>query len=256
VAGLGMSVVGAVRFARFAVPPNERGYCGPERESELAAYRAGELPHDRGLIELASGFEGAWPYLELLAGAAGTDDPLDDRVVQAYWIGNDLCGRVTTNDWGWHLVDRFGPRTGRDVDRVTAGVGCGAVPHHSFHVFCVYPWVGLLREGRGGTEPLRIIRQCHISWGTVVDRLGDELVIDGPAITWEGSALAMGGAERRTAWLDPRLVDLDARIVPGSVVAVHWGEVVDVLDPRQRAWLSSTTEAQISVANRVGVPVI
>lgn len=251
-----MTATGAVRFARFAVPPNERGYCGPDRESELAAYRCGELVFDPGLPELAAGFEGAWPYLELLAGAAGTEDPLDDRVVQAYWIGNELCRQVTDNDWGWHLVDRFGPRTGRDIDRVTAGVGCGAAPHHSFHVFCVYPWVGLLREGRGGTEPLRIIRQCHISWGTVVERTGDELLIDGPVVTWEGGVLAVGPTQRRMVWLDPRLVDLGRVIDTGSVVAVHWEEVVDVLDRRQQWWLERTTAAQIEVANRAGVPVI
>jgi hypothetical protein len=238
------------------VPPNERGYCGPARESELAAYRCGELAFDPGLPELAAGFEGAWPYLELLAGAAGTDDPLDDRVVQAYWVGNELCRRVNDNDWGWHLVDRFGPRTGRDIERVTAGVGADAVPHHAFHVFCVYPWVGLLREGRGGTDPLRIIRQCHISWGTVVGRNGDDLVIDGPVVIWEGGILALGPDQRRVVWLDPRLVDLAERVGVGAVVAVHWDEVVDVLDHREQRWLERTTVAQMAVANRAGVPVI
>ncbi|MGI9644923.1 MAG: DUF6390 family protein [Ilumatobacteraceae bacterium] len=251
-----MTVAGALRFARFAVPPHERGYCGPNRPSELAAYRSGELAFDPGLPELAAGFDGAWPYLELLAGAGGTDDPLDDRVVEAYWIGNELCNRVTTNDWGWHLADRFGPRAGGDLQRVTAGVGAGAVPHHSFHVFCVYPWVGLLREGRGGDEPLNVIRQCHVGWGTVAERAGDELVIDGPAVTWEDGALAIGGSERRVAWLDPRLVSLDARVQPGSVVAVHWGEVVDVLGAPQQRWLATITAAQIALANGIGVPAI
>ncbi len=251
-----MSVDGAVRFARFAVPPNQRGFCGPAREGELAAYRAEELRVDAGLHELASGFEGAWPYLELLAGAAGVDDPLDDRVVQAYWIGNDLCSRVTHNDWGWHLVDRFGPRAGGDVDRLTARVGNGAVPHHSFHVFCVYPWVGLLREGLGGVEPLRILSQCHVSWATVIGRNGDDLLVEGPELTWDGHALALGATERRVAWLDPRLVRLGHEIDDGSVVAIHWNEVVDVLDHGQQRWLERLTRSQIEVANDLGVPVL
>lgn len=251
-----MTVEGALRFARFAVPPNERGYCGPARESELAAYRAEELAADDGLRALAAGFEGAWPYLELLAGAAATDDPLDDRVVEAYWIGNELCGRVTTADWGNHLVDRFGPRAGRDVGRLTANVGDGAVPHHAFHVFCVYPWVGMLREGRGGAEPLRVLRQCHVSWGTVVDRLGDEILVDGPHLTWERGTLAFDGCERRSVRLDPRLVRIDALARPGSVVAIHWGEIVDVITSRQQSWLDHITRAQLAVANRTGVPVL
>lgn len=251
-----MTIDGAVRFARFAVPPNERGYCGPEREDELAAYRAEELDADPGLRQLAAGFEGAWPYLELLAGTARLDDPLDDRVVEAYWIGNELCSRVADLDWGNHLVDRFGPRIGRDVDRLTTHVGCGAVPHHSFHVFAVYPWVGLLREGRGGSEPLRILRQCHISWGVVVDRIGDELLVDGPTLDWRHGTLALGPVARRSVWLDPRLVRIDRRACVGATVAVHWGEAVDVLDDRQRAWLERITRAQLAVANRAGVPVL
>jgi hypothetical protein len=250
-----MTVAGALRFARFAVPPNERGYCGPAREGELAAYRAGELPADAGLRELAAGFEGAWPYLELLAGVARTDDPLDDRVVEAYWIGNELCTRVGTMDWGLHLTDRFGRRIGRDIGRLTSSVGCGALPHHAFHVFNVYPWVGLLREGRGGDEPLRIVRECHISWAVVIDRVGDGLLVEGPRPTWERSVLGLHERERRTVWLDPRLVHLGAVIEAGSIVAIHWGEAVDVLDDRQRAWLEHITRAQLDVANRAGVPV-
>jgi hypothetical protein len=34
----------------------------------------------------------------------------------------------------------------------------GARPHHNFHVFGVYPWVGLLRSGEIA-EPLRILHQ-------------------------------------------------------------------------------------------------
>ncbi len=248
-----MTIGGALRFARFAVPPNERGYCGPDRAGELAAYRAGELAVDHGLVELARGFEGAWPYLELLAGAAGVDDPLDDRVVEAYWIGNELCGRVTDNDWGLHLIDRFGPRAGRDGARVTAAVGHGAVANHAFHVFCVYPWVGLLREGRGGADPLRILRDCHISWGRVIGRCGDELIIEGPGLTWEDDRLELGPTVVRTVWLDPRLRALSTRIAVGSVVAVHWNHVVDVLDEQQRRWLDTTTRTQIGAANRAGV---
>jgi Family of unknown function (DUF6390) len=248
-----VTVAGALRFARFAVPPNGRGYCGPPREDDLAAYRAEELAVDAGLGELAAGFEGAWPYLELLAGAAGTDDPLDDRVVEAYWIGNDLCRRVTATDWGNHLVDRFGSRAGRDIERVTAGVGGTAVPHHAFHVFCVYPWVGLLRQGRGGAEPLRVLRDCHVSWGTVADRFGSDVLVDGLRLTWDGGALGLSGSELRSVWLDPRLTRLGTAVERGSVVAVHWGEIVDVLDQRQQGWLERLTRDQIDVANRAGV---
>ena len=62
--------------------------------------------------------------------------------------------------------------------------------------------------------------------------------------------------ERRVAWLDPRLVRLGNEIDDGSVVAIHWNEVVDVLDHGQQRWLERLTRSQIEIANDLGVPVL
>jgi hypothetical protein len=241
---------GALRFARYAVPPNRLGYCGPDEHLRLMAYGTGELAPDRGLHELAAGFEGAWPYLELLAGAAGTDDPLDDRVVEAYWIGNPLVERVATNDWGWHLADRFGPRARTGGAAITAPVGHGSVPNHAFHVLCVYPWVGMLREGRGGATPLHVIEQCRISWGVVRRVVGSSVEVDGPRLVWDRGRLTLEPTD------DPRLAlchpSLASRLEPGAVVTTHWGTVCDRLDTRQARWLAAVTRRQLAIANLTG----
>jgi hypothetical protein len=241
---------GALRFARYAVPPNGLGYCGPNEHDRLLAYRSGELAPDAGLRELATGFEGAWPYLELLAGIAGTDDPLDDRVVQAYWIGHPVLDRVDTNEWGWHLADRFGPRAGRHLDSITAGVGIDALPNHAFHVLCVYPWVGMLRAGRGGGTPLAVIEQCRISWGTVGDLVGDAVTVAGPELTWSGSVLALAPVPAtRLVACDRSLI---GRLHPGATVAVHWNTVCDILDPAQASRLAAITNRTVRMVNRLG----
>ncbi len=80
-----MSTEGSLAFARYAYPPNELGYCGPAGASAmLNPDAAAEI--DRR----ARQFEGAWAYLEFIAESCGLDDALDERVVEAYWIGNDL----------------------------------------------------------------------------------------------------------------------------------------------------------------------
>ena len=57
---------GALRFARYAYPPNELGYCGPDASRQLLEQvSAGVDDHD--LHRLLRGFEGAWPYLQLIA---------------------------------------------------------------------------------------------------------------------------------------------------------------------------------------------
>ena len=47
------------------------------------------------LRTLAQGFEGAWPYLELISRANGIPDPLDASVVDAYWLGSNLLDAVS-----------------------------------------------------------------------------------------------------------------------------------------------------------------
>ena len=127
---------------------------------------------DGGLAELARTFEGAWPYLTLIADANGIADPLDPRVVEAYWVGNELLDRVRRMTLARHVEDRFRGRIGRSWRRVLDAVAAGAVPHHSFHVFAVYPWLGLLRTGVVD-EPLHVLDRCRTTPALVESVDGD-----------------------------------------------------------------------------------
>ena len=106
---ISLDVPGPIRFARYAYGPNRLGYCGPDAADELLGEAAsgGDL---RRIRTLAEGFEGAWPYLELIARANGIADPLDGRVVEAYWLGNDLLEAVQVADFGRSNETRFRPR--------------------------------------------------------------------------------------------------------------------------------------------------
>lgn len=84
---------GAALFARYAFPPNELGYCGPDG-AQVLLEQGLEGSDGEEIARRARLFDGAWPYLEIIAAAAGLDDPLDRRVVEAYWIGNELLELV------------------------------------------------------------------------------------------------------------------------------------------------------------------
>ena len=66
---------GPLLFARYAYAPNALGYCGADEPRTLLEYGDAQAS-DSGLSELARTFDGAWPYLELIAGAAGIGDPV------------------------------------------------------------------------------------------------------------------------------------------------------------------------------------
>src|SRR6478736_4839314 len=118
------AVPGPVLFARYAFPPNSHGYCGPpDNTAFLEMGSAGVV--DAGMRLMARQFEGAWPYLELIAGAVGIPDPLDPRVVEAYWVGNGLLPRVGTAVVGDSMEDRFRHRAG---PRFATGSARGSWP--------------------------------------------------------------------------------------------------------------------------------
>lgn len=232
------AVSGPVRFARFAFPPNRLGYCGPGDGDRLAAYAAGRV--DRGVAELAKGFEGAYPYLQLLAGASGCDDPLDAEVVEAYWLGNPLLGAVSLHDFGRSIDDRFRRRAGTSWRRLVDGIPDG-VANHAFHVFHVMPWAGLIRDGVVD-EPLDIIDRCRISWATVIGPAapgssGQVLVRRDPLV-WSGSRMSFG---RPVIEAVDSPIELDA----GDVVAIHWNWVCERLSAVQLNWLRRTTLRQV-----------
>lgn len=230
---------GPVRFARFAYPPNRLGFCGP-RDDEFARYVSGTS--DGGLRESAEQFEGAYPYLRLLAGANHCDDPLDAAVVEAYWIGNDLLTRVPNHDFGRSIDDRFRRRAGARWRHVAEALPTG-VANHCFHVFRVMPWVGLLRAGVVD-EPLSIVDRCRISWAEVVGPVDpgspdSRWMVRRSPLRWTGS---------RLVWGPPvvEAVSSPVDVAIGDVVAVHWDWICERLSPRQLRWLQSTTLTQLA----------
>lgn len=235
-------------FARYAYPPNRRGYCGPADHGALLDYMSSGVT-DAGLTELARGFVGPWPYLTLLAGAAGIDDPFDYRVVEAYWIGNELLERVSTHDFGNRIEEEFKGRAGtKGWNYLAETIPGDALCHHSYHVFGVYPWSGLLRTGRVD-QPMEVLQQCRIRWGRVRAVDGAEVVVDSPPLVWDGQRVRLGEArpETVTHLAEHSAVASDLR--PGEWVSMHWDWVCDRLTARQLRSLRHYTLRELSLTN-------
>jgi Family of unknown function (DUF6390) len=228
---------GAVVFARYAVPPNDLGYCGPDDgDGVLAGAAAGVV--GPGLRGRARGFDGAWVYLELIAAAVGAD-PLDARVVEAYWLGTALAERVDPAVFDATVRSRFAGQVGAGW----AGLGAAgaAVPHHGFHVFGVYPWLGLLRAGATGPA-LEVLDRCRISWGRVLARTGDRVQVRSRPLAWTGGQLLLGAPRTRAA--------TGPAGAPGEWVSLHWDRTCEVLGPAALAALRRSTAHQLAVSNR------
>ena len=236
------SIDGAGLFVRYAYPPNRLGYCGPDDVAALAQYGAAGVS-DPGLRSLVTAFDGAYPYLELIAAAARIPDPLDRRVVEAYWVGNRLLMSVDMGLLGRSITERFRARAGRRWDRLAEAVWAGGLPHHSFHVFAVYPWVGLMREGRID-EPLHVLDRCRIRWGQVHSIDGDSVRVESRPLEWAAGRLVLGEPIEELVSLSP-----GASADVGDWVSLHWEWVCDRLTTRQLADLRGYSSRHLRLVN-------
>jgi hypothetical protein len=238
-----------VLFARYAFGPNRLGLCGPEDWRallELAATGA----DDRGIRRLAQGFEGAYPYLQLLAESAGIADPLDRRVVEAYWIGSELSDAVDPGLMARSLAVRFRPRLDAGTWRwLGEKPAVGARPTHAFHVLDVFPRVGLMR-GERVEDALAIMDSCRIRWGRVLDTSGERLMVNAVPLVLVDGRLELGPprVESVQRWLDGTGF-LD-EVLPGDVVTLHWDWACERLSPTRLRNLVTRTVAQIGIANQ------
>lgn len=232
---------GAELFVRFALPPNSLGYCGPGDTAELIEAAAA---HDMTTVRaLSDTFQGATPYLQLIAASANTRDPLAYDVVSAYWMAGPLLDAIDPTTFGQSIVDRFAARSGTNRRSLTHMIADGR-PSHAFHVFCVYPWVGMLRAGYV-VEPLHVLDECRISWGRVSERGDGWCRVDSRPLHYDEPNLRLGPPESKCVVVP---AGLDGVRV-GDLVAVHWSTVSARLSPGAVDDLETDTTRHLQIVN-------
>jgi len=237
-------MTGTTRFVRYAFMPNRLRFCGGDDNRTIFEY-ALEAVREPPLDTMLRKFHGAMPYLTLISRNNGIADPFDDRVVEAYWIGNELLERVEVRQLHEAILARAGQHLqGRTLDWVLGKAPAGARPHHNFHVFDVHSRVG------EQSHTLETMDQCRISWGRVVSTDGVELVVERqPLVLLEGK-LALGPAETERVARQVEGRGFADVASPGDWVSLHWSWVCEVISPLQQATLERYTREHIRLANQ------
>jgi hypothetical protein len=229
-------------FARYAFMPNRLGYCGGGMRGVFETCAAGETSPD--VHAWAQQFEGAYPYLKLIASANDIPDPFNNRVVEAYWVGNALLDKATLAPLYVSLRERFASRvSAKNLDLILGQVPRGAQPFHAFHVLDVCRRTGALAES------LQTLDSCRISWGQVQSVFGAGLNVAVAPVVFENGDLVLGPPRLRTVThrLNGRgFVD---KVAVGDWVSIHWNWVCDVLTLRQRKQLEHHTHHALALAN-------
>jgi hypothetical protein len=233
-------------FARYVYAPNHLGYCGPAEAAAL--FELGVTGRtDADITAIARRFSGAWPYAELLAELAGIDDPLDERVMRAYWTGDPLLDEVNRTVFGQKLLELFSSQAGHYWRHLTPELVPEAAPTHGFHVFGVYPWSRLLTAG--SPEPLRVLDNCRIRWGEVVGVDGEHVIARSRSLTWDGARLGLAPERDERVRMTVGGRGFVADPEPGEWLALHWSWVCNRLTAGELERLQRETHWQLQATN-------
>lgn len=245
---LAPELAGALLFSRYAFRPNQLGYCGGSTPEALLEAGSGQSAEPGEHLRAVCGeFEGAYPYLQLIAASGGIADPLDPRVVEAYWVGSPLLDRVKVGLFGASLDARFGDRA-REWRWLAGKPAAGGIPHHAFHVLEVFPRVGLMRSGEVPAL-LETMTSCLVRPATVVSRQGSQLVVEALAVELRDGKLAMSAPRTETVLASCEGASFVSDAGPGDSVAIHWGWACEILSPMRRGHLERAIARSMALAN-------
>jgi hydrogenase maturation factor len=238
------SLDGLLLFARYAFRPNRLGFCGGQNERGLFELCA-ERQAAPELRDWAKQFEGAYPYLKLIASANHLPDPLAYPVVEAYWLGNELLTGVSVAALYDSLRARFASRLSpRALNALLGKAPEGARPFHAFHVLDVCRRTGALAES------LDTLDSCRISWGQVHGLEGEHLLVAAQPIVFANGKLVLGNAELRSVVRQIEGRGFVDEVSVGDWVSLHWGWACDRLTERQLRHLRQQTLYHLELANQ------
>lgn len=238
---------GLLLCARYSFAPNRLKYCGPDKNKELFSYLI-ENKSDPKLFSILSEFQVLYPYLSFIAHSNGIADPFNERVVEAYWIGNELLETVRMRDLYRHFVDeqKFDKRFDKKSFNLIVGkIPMGARVHHSFHVFNIFKRVGHEEV----IHTIESMDSCRIGWGKVVGMKGLSVEVLTKPLVLENGKLQLGSEIKRNL---VKAIDgkTDLKFSVGDKISYHWGVVCDKLNEKQVKNLEKYTLFHLRLANR------
>ncbi len=199
------------------------------------------LAEARGSLER---FEALLPYLQAI-GRYHHLDPFDHRVVEAYWVGNELLDPFGPAEFRailTALTDRGLPRS--VARRLAENLPGHPIPFHGFHVSFV--GVGAVTGHVPTTLPN--IEACRPAWARVESVGTGTLRVHKPSVEADQGRLRLGAES---------VVDLayDPNVLPGvrrdDPVVVHWNWPAMVLSAVQREAVERYTLEALAAANEV-----
>lgn len=235
---------GVLTCAQYAFAPNFYQYCGPDQNQELSAYLRVQQT-DAGLKGMLKDFGTLFSYLQAIAHSNHIADPFDIRVVEAYWIGNNLLDSISPQEvyrelTEGQLLQRRIPK--KELKWLYPKIPQGAKLHHSFHVFNVFS-----RTGHHTVQhTVDTMDQCRIGWGQVTAVEKSTYQVTSQQIIYLDGKLKIKSDVVRKV----RTNNIDQTIKVGDWLSFHWEWMCDKINHRQAKQLDKYTQLHLKLANQ------
>lgn len=242
-----MSLSGLALCSRFSYPPNSLSLCGPDKKNDLQWYAANQKT-DKGTLEILSQFSTLFPYLSLIAQQNRLTDPFDLKVVEAYWLGNNLLYQIPLSRFVNHLSEGISLKKKlerKELETIFTKLTYGGLPHHSFHVLNIYKRTGHLDI----PHTIETMDACLINWGKVKNILPHALIVETAPLTIINNKLTFSSTIERTLVSQGEKDILFAGLKPNDWVSYHWGYFCQKLSKDQLNNLIYYTTLSIKSAN-------
>lgn len=232
--------------ARFALTPNQLGYCGTSQASQIlqnCIFKKDFLEAEQELQK----FIILNPYLQTIAQICDLD-PFSYPVIEAYWFGNDLLKKCEPQHYDL-LLQNFTKQGVPDflIKELKNRRPKIFIPIHLFNIL----FVGVGRASGSVPFTLHSINNCMIRWGKILE-LKPETHQTKIILNSLSSSNSAKGRTSAIYSLTPKTKTLtfDSQFTPnlkiGDTIAVHWHFIPKKLTIKEIQNLQFWTEKLIT----------
>ncbi len=209
----------------YGYVPCQLGLCGPEdgkKRKIISRYLQGEGRLEKKIEKILQEFKGAYPYYQLIARSNKIKNPLDKKVVEAYWIGNNFLDKVRVADFKRMIRDSFVP-LGKISKKKADDLSKNSLPCHNFHVLFLGSVTGRVKlEGK-------LLDVCRVSWGKVKNISREILTVEYRPVEIKKRPKLAKSVIKKIKWNKNILPKVNV----GDWVSIHWNTAIQVLKPKE-----------------------
>lgn len=233
--------------AVFSLPPNELGYCGPEvrpgKTSLISKFLTGRPTDVKQIIELLSQFVVATAFYELIAVSNQLSNFFDSKVIEAYWIGNELLNNVPVEATRIMFHNKFAPINSLLGQNLERRIPQGSHPHHSLHVLSAGPVNPNL------TVSHTFMDNCLVKPGVVVNLTEGKATVTSRTLEKNRGKLLFKKSTTRSIKWNPCLLP---HLKVGDRIASHWATACLLISEKQADQLLQFTLSNLEAINSTG----